>query len=265
MLQKTVTTDFLEKKRVANNGISPQYYVEDNHEPIIPRDIYMRVQEEMIRRANLRSGDEHQKKRIYSSKYALSSICVCEKCGDIYRRVAWNNRGKHSTVWRCCTRMDSGLNVCDAPTINETVLQKAVMTAINEVLGKKSTVIDSLKAILDKGISTEEDDRIHEIDEKMVNIQKELVSRATAKQNYDDLSDEIFRLREEKQKLMAKQAEDSGKRIMREELITYLDEQSGLLEEYNDSLVRKLIERIVIHEDGTFTVEFKSETKITVA
>ena len=161
--------------------------------------------------------------------------------------------------------MDSGLNVCDAPTINETVLQKAVMTAINEVLGKKSTVIDSLKAILDKGISTEEDDRIHEIDEKMVNIQKELVSRATAKQNYDDLSDEIFRLREEKQKLMAKQAEDSGKRIMREELITYLDEQSGLLEEYNDSLVRKLIERIVIHEDGTFTVEFKSETKITVA
>ena len=64
---------------------------------------------------------------------------------------------------------------------------------------------------------------------------------------------------------MAKQAEDSGKRIMREELITYLDEQSGLLEEYNDSLVRKLIERIVIHEDGTFTVEFKSETKITVA
>lgn len=265
LLQKTVTTDFLEKKRVANNGISPQYYVEDNHEPIIPRDIYMRVQEEMIRRANLRSGDEHQKKRIYSSKYALSSICVCEKCGDIYRRVAWNNRGKHSTVWRCCTRMDSGLNVCDAPTINETVLQKAVMTAINEVLGKKSTVIDSLKAILDKGISTEEDDRIHEIDEKMVNIQKELVSRATAKQNYDDLSDEIFRLREEKQKLMAKQAEDSGKRIMREELITYLDEQSGLLEEYNDSLVRKLIERIVIHEDGTFTVEFKSETKITVA
>ena len=92
-----------------------------------------------------------------------------------------------------------------------------------------------------------------------------MVSRATAKQNYDDLSDEIFRLREEKQKLMAKQAEDSGKRIMREELITYLDEQSGLLEEYNDSLVRKLIERIVIHEDGTFTVEFKSETKITVA
>ena len=35
-----------------NKGIVPQYYVENSYEPIIPRDLYMRVQEEMIRRAN---------------------------------------------------------------------------------------------------------------------------------------------------------------------------------------------------------------------
>lgn len=32
LLQKTVTTDFLNKKRVANKGIVPQYYVENSHE-----------------------------------------------------------------------------------------------------------------------------------------------------------------------------------------------------------------------------------------
>jgi DNA invertase Pin-like site-specific DNA recombinase len=37
LLQKTYTVDFLSKKRVKNNGIVPQYYVENNHEPIIPR------------------------------------------------------------------------------------------------------------------------------------------------------------------------------------------------------------------------------------
>ena len=31
LLQKTVTTDFLTKKRVVNNGIVPQYYVENSH------------------------------------------------------------------------------------------------------------------------------------------------------------------------------------------------------------------------------------------
>lgn len=91
LLQKTYTVDFLSKKRVKNNGIVPQYYVENSHEPIIPRDLYMQVQEEMVRRANLHSGAK-RKKRVYSSKYALSSIVYCSKCVDIYRRIAWNNR-----------------------------------------------------------------------------------------------------------------------------------------------------------------------------
>lgn len=36
LLKKTYTEDFLNKKRVQNNGIVPQYYVENSHEPIIP-------------------------------------------------------------------------------------------------------------------------------------------------------------------------------------------------------------------------------------
>lgn len=46
LLQKTYMVDFLNKKRVKNKGIVPQYYVENSHEAIIPRDIFMRVQEE---------------------------------------------------------------------------------------------------------------------------------------------------------------------------------------------------------------------------
>ena len=38
LLQKTVTTDFLTKKRIKNNGTAPQYYVENNHEAIIPSE-----------------------------------------------------------------------------------------------------------------------------------------------------------------------------------------------------------------------------------
>jgi hypothetical protein len=40
LLQKTYTVDFLTKKRVKNNGIVPQYYVEGLHEAIIPREVY---------------------------------------------------------------------------------------------------------------------------------------------------------------------------------------------------------------------------------
>ena len=84
---------------MVNNGIAPQYYVENSHEAIIPKDIFMRVQEEMDRRANLTSGAD-KKRRLYSSKYALSGIVFCGHCGDIFRRIKWNNRGCRSTAVR---------------------------------------------------------------------------------------------------------------------------------------------------------------------
>ena len=133
LLQKTYTVDFLSKKRVKNNGIVPQYYVEGSHEAIIPRDLYMQVQEERVRRANLHSGAK-RKKRVYSSKYELSSIVYCPRCGEVYCRIAWNNRGKHSIVWRCCTRVEHDLAACDAPTIQESDLQNAVVKAIHAIL-----------------------------------------------------------------------------------------------------------------------------------
>lgn len=51
--QKTITTDFIEKTRIKNDGTVPQYYVKDSQEAIIPRDVYMQAQEEMVRRINM--------------------------------------------------------------------------------------------------------------------------------------------------------------------------------------------------------------------
>lgn len=42
LLQKTYTVDFMTKKKVINKGIVPQYYVEDDHEPIIPKELFYR-------------------------------------------------------------------------------------------------------------------------------------------------------------------------------------------------------------------------------
>lgn len=227
------------------------------------RDLFMRVQEEMVRRANLRSGEDGKKKRIYSSKYALSSLCTCEKCGDIYRRIAWNNRGKHSTVWRCCTRVEHGPGECDAPTIQETDLQAAVMKAINKVVGQKSTVIANLETILEQTVICA-DEELAELDEKIKAVQLELVDRATSSEGYEDLARESDRLNEEKQKILVTLAEDKGRQEKKAELIDFLHEQTTEFEKFDDGLVRRLIEQITVHESGTFTVEFKSGTMVEV-
>ncbi len=49
------------------------------------------------------------------------SRVFCAHCGDIYRRIAWNNRGYRSIVWRCVSRVEkkkSGID-CPARTLRE--------------------------------------------------------------------------------------------------------------------------------------------------
>jgi len=58
LLQKTYIVDFLTKKRVKNNCHVPQYYVENGHEAIIPREIFIQVQEELIRRRIVHTSPE---------------------------------------------------------------------------------------------------------------------------------------------------------------------------------------------------------------
>ena len=262
LLQKTYTVDFLEKKRVPNNGLVPQYYVENSHEAIIPSDLYMQVQKEILRRTNLHSG-ANRKKRVYSSKYALSSIVYCPKCGDIYRRIAWNNRGKRSFVWRCVSRVEHGPSRCDAPTVGETELQQAVIKAINMALGGKDDMIVALEQNIASVLALEDENSMESINAKLEELQKELLKRANAKKDYNDLADEIDRLRELKQNAMAENAEREGLKQRIAEMQEFLAEQMEQIDEYDESLVRRMVEKVTVYEEK-FSVEFKSGTSVGV-
>ena len=262
LLQKTYTVDVLTKKRVPNNGLVPQYYVENSHEAIIPRDLYMQVQEEMVRRANLRSG-QNRKKRVYSSKYALSSIVYCSKCGDIYRRVVWNNRGKRSIVWRCCTRVEHGPGACNADAIHESELQNLVVRAINMALGQKDTMYDVLQRNVEAVLTGTDGISLDEIDTRLEELQKELLNVANAKGNYDSIVDEIYRLREAKQNAQVEGAEREGMKQRISEMQQFLAEQTQEVTEYDEQLVRRLIEKITVYDEKVI-VEFKSGTSVDI-
>jgi len=262
LLQKTYTVDFLSKKRVKNNGIVPQYYVENSHEPIIPRDLYMQVQEEMARRTNIRSG-KNDKKRVYSSKYALSSIVYCGQCGDIYRRVHWNNRGYKSIVWRCVSRLEEKGSDCTSLTINEEILQTAAVKAINGVLINKESFLQLLQKNIAIVLNEGDDNAADDINKKLDELQKELIKQAKSKNDYNEVADEIYRLRGLKQNALVEKAECEGKKQRIVEMTDFLNEQSCELEEYEEQMVRRLIEKVTVH-DNRFEIEFKSGIEIQI-
>lgn len=74
---------------------------------------------------------------------------------------------------------------------------------------------------------------------------------ASSKAYYDKASDEIYRLRDEKQKLQLESAgrNDQKKRIS--DMSAFLREQPTALTEYNEPLVRRLIEKLTVYEENT--------------
>ncbi len=235
----------------------------NSQEAIISRDIFAQVQEEMIRRANLTSGTDGKRKRVYSSKYALSSICTCTKCGDIYKRIAWNNRGKHSIVWRCCTRVEQGPSVCDASTVQESELQKATVTAINQLLRCSENTMQILEENIKAALADDNSEEIEQINVVLEQKQRELVKLANERKNYSALADKIEILQNKKQKLLIAKAETEGVKKRIAELEDFLHTANQMLTEYDELMVRKYIEQIKIYDDK-FVVCFKAKMEIEI-
>ena len=264
LLQKTITIDILEKTRIKNDGSQPQYYVEGSQEPIISKEVFALVQEEFRRRSNAISDIDTNKKRIYSNKYALSSICRCSKCGDVFRRIKWNNRGKKSTVWRCVTRVEGGPDACDASTIGEAELQNAVVAAFNELVTLEPETRKLTFESLKEAIEITSKDDIGKVVEQYNQKQLELVELAKRKEDYSSLQKEIEELRIKKDELLLQNGQSKVHEKELNEIELFLQKTPKKLEAYDEDLTRKYIDRVNIFDDHV-TVMFKAGLETDVA
>ena len=264
LLQKTYTTDFLTKKRIKNNGIVPQYYVEDDHEAIIPKDLFMQVQAELVRRRVVHTSPSG-KKRSFSCNHCFAQMVFCGDCGELYRRVHWNNHGCKSIVWRCISRLEiTHAEVpCENRTVNELLLQEVTVKAINRILTERGTFLKQLQANIAKAVVSADTLSPNGIQARLEGLQKELIKKANNKQDYDAIADEIFRLREQKEKseVDSHNREEAMNRI--KELQDFIAKQKTDITEFDEALVKKLIEKITVYADH-FTVEFKSGITIDI-
>ena len=68
----------------------------------------------------------------------------------------------------------------------------------------------------------------------MEELQQQLFIQAKSNNDYEDVADEIYRLRELKQNALVENAEREGKRQRIAEMADFLNEQSCELEEYDE-------------------------------
>lgn len=221
----------------------------------------MKVQEEMVRRTNISEKDG--KRRVYSGKLALSSIVFCGECGEIYRRVHWNNRGCKSIVWRCVSRLEGNDPGCLSPTVYEETLLEAINQAINETLGNKAEFLEKMKYNVWTVLNEDQDESIKELEKKLKTLQLKLVGLSDQEADFNRVKDEILQLREQKVQIQLKNVDREEKRQRIEDMTVFLSKQSATIEAYDDQLVRRLIEKVTVFKEK-LAIEFKSGLLIEV-
>lgn len=273
LLQKTYIVDCISHKSKKNDD-RPQYYVENNHPAIIPREIFDRVQEEMARRTSKRKVKEIGTKTEsgkYSSKYALTDLLICGRCGTPYRRCTWARNGKKKIVWRCISRLDYSKKYCaDSPSIEESILQNAVAEAIRQVVMDENgqTALEALKLHIGMyfGQSDENSTAADEIRlQELVQSITELAGAEDGGNRMAVLIDELNTVKQTIAKKKARQssAKQSERRI--DEILTAVDALKNHPIEYDNQAVRQIIECIKVLSATQILIIFKGGLERTVA
>ena len=102
-----------------------------------------------------------------------------------------------------------------------------------------------------------------ELNDKIAVLGEEILQRSRARQDLDDLGEEGIKLKEEKYRLQLEDAQKEGMLQKLAELERTIEEIGGEVEEYDEMLVRRLIERITVY-DEKYVIEFKSGIEIEV-
>ncbi len=269
LLQKSYTADFLTKTRKKNNGEMRQYYITDNHEGIVAKEIFYAVQRERQRRAErckpAVTRRAKEKKKGYSSKYILSNLLVCGECGQPYRRITWSRDGEKRIVWRCSNRVENGKKYChDSATLDEEALQRAVMRTVGNVVRDSefgSVMQNNVTLVIGQYADSIQSEN-SEIDEKIAGMEREMLQMVKENPDFNDgaflekyrmLGGEIQRLKREKisrnNPSPLPLPAEIGKKIKsvgRNEMA------------FDPALVGQLIEKIVVRNARRIEVVFKS-------
>jgi DNA invertase Pin-like site-specific DNA recombinase len=140
LLQKTYVPNHIRKKAVENKGEVDQYYLKEDHPPIVTEEMWEAVKKRVLENKYSKGISNDPK---YNEKYPYTGLLFCSKCGAPLRRRVWNSKTPFKKyVWQCSNYVYIKTRTCTGTKIDERDLEKVNIngpTIIKEELrdGKK--------------------------------------------------------------------------------------------------------------------------------
>lgn len=263
LLQKTYVENCISKTIRRNQGERTMYLVKNCHPPVIERALFEQVQAELARRAGKRKTAEKTKTELgkYSAKYALTELLYCGECGTPYRRCTWDIHGKRKVVWRCLNRLEHGTRYCKhSPSIEEERLHEAILGSIRS-FREDGRARELLRGALASALAKEKEafnpyaaeERLRELRERLMSLLEQAVDGGVRDQEeFRAISDEMVALQ---QKLET--SEGSGRDSLEQELDRLCELAEGAGEQYDDHLIRKLLDGVKVLNGDRLLITFK--------
>ena len=251
LMQKWYVEDYLTHKCVKNSGEKPQYFVEDDHDPIVPKAVFYQVQGEKKRRSGLAKDPS---KLRFGNRLALNGRLICGKCGRTLKRYVKSQ--EDLTDWRCRQRAlvkktsfhENVESRCDCRIVREIEVQRAVVMAFNTLPTKREELVVAQERMITGEIGRidallktidEQQDRLEERlevlaeavpeDEEAINttVVDEVGSEKTVTGDMNEvefLRTRIVELRRRKDALYAERAEHANTEVQIRLLLELVDE-----------------------------------------
>lgn len=268
VLQKTITIDYLTRKRKKNEGESIKYLVKNNHQSIISKEEFYKVQEIMTKRA-VEYGNIPGKREKYNNRYALSGKIICGNCGAVFKRRTWNSKSpSKQIVWQCGTYIKEGKDSCNMKAIDDLTLKAVFVRAFNRFYTNKEQFLSSFMKNVEKGLKNKEVEN-SELKTKMKHITEELkkvirlhiqgeISKEDYENDYTKLKQELDDLKKiQLNNLEDKQNSQEFKTRIRE-IKNYLNNHDGLLTDFDDEVFEALVERVRVIGPTHVSFELKN-------
>ena len=268
ILQATFVEDFLTKKVKKNNGELPQFYVSQNHPPIIPPEKFEMVQEEFRRR---KEGGP------YTCISPFSGRIVCGDCGGFYGRKVWHSGSFYqSFVWHCNNKFTKR-KYCSTPSVKEDAIMKCFVDAFNSLLARKDEIASNYEECLAAITGDSEyKRRLAEVEEHCAGLAARMHDNLTResrmmddcgdnsplKKERDEITAEYEGLQKEQQELNSKIALCAAKKVQVRGFLQLLKKQKKALVEFDPLVWQAAVHYMVINEDCTVKFVFRDGTEL---
>lgn len=237
----------------------PQYYVENNHEPIISPQVFDWVHEEIKRRREGRSR--------YSGVSIFSSKIKCGQCGT----KVWHLTDKYRrTIYRCGDKLKSH---CKTPHLTEDDIKEAFIRAANQLIENKADVLNCITPLKEwltntENLEEERDKLSTDLNLLAEKVQQLIAENARVAQNQDDYDQNYSEL-VSRYEAAKKQYDNTCEAIQyrkarSRQMDSFIEElrEQELIKAFDARLWGSLVDFITVYSKDDIRVTFKDGTEI---